>query len=871
MGKSDARHLKFLINGLFAKQGRSAVFLRKLNQKPQGLPFREPSAPHLSPKDGSQRIRNPLGQALSTSPDCLEGKATNQNGDASLSGAASRGDKGATNDASDQVLPIKRNRRRKCVSGIDEESVKRETSIETTPLKNTKVDIGLADRSPLPILATQNPRADNQNFDQSDKVVPADRSPSLTLATQNPKADNQDYGQSDKAAPADRSPLPTPGSRKPRSDNQNFDRLEEAALLSSLEKIAIPPELLDASAVFQRLLIANKRPAISDSEKLRLTTILRRFADRGWAKNQALAIYINSKFFPAAAARFRRFFVSRCPPQVMELLLAMGASDQAEEFLFPIFAEFCINEFSSEIARYRELVNSADLTKPHMWFPFTRAMKRKIVYHCGPTNSGKTYNALQRFMKASTGIYCCPLRLLAMEIYEKVNVMGVYCSLCTGQEKREVPFASHLACTVEMAHLGKQWEVAIVDEVQMMNDEYRGWAWTRAFLALQAEEIHVCGDPSALKLLRNLCAATGDEIEERNYERFMPLTLDTRSLRGDYSNIQAGDCVVAFSRREIFQVKQEIELTTKHRCCVVYGALPPETRTQQAKLFNDPNSGYDVLVASDAIGMGLNLNIKRVIFFAMEKFNGDQRGQVPASHIKQIAGRAGRRGSLYPEGIATTFYSQDIAYLATCLKQPFEEAQSAGLFPVFEQMELFASQLPDVTFAQLLDRFAQTCRLDGSYFLCRHDNLKKVANVLDKVPGLSLEDRFYFCFTPVNLRDPKCIGTLFRFATAYSKNVPVRMFIGLPKGMAKDDMQLCNLETQHQLLSMYLWLGQHFPDNAFPQKEQAAQMASQIATLLGESLVLFSSHASHKKQQLKAQSTNHRKDKISTSARKVAA
>lgn len=82
-----------------------------------------------------------------------------------------------------------------------------------------------------------------------------------------------------------------------------------------------------------------------------------------------------------------------------------------------------------------------------------------------------------------------------------------------------------------------------------------------------------------------------------------------------------------------------MELATNHKCCVVYGALPPETRTQQAKLFNDPNSEYDVLVASDAVGMGLNLNIRRVVFYSLDKFDGDAKRPIPAPQVKQIAGR----------------------------------------------------------------------------------------------------------------------------------------------------------------------------------------------------------------------------------------
>ena len=335
-----------------------------------------------------------------------------------------------------------------------------------------------------------------------------------------------------------------------------------------------------------------------------------------------------------------------------------------------------------------------------------------------------------------------------------------------------------------MVSTDELYDVAVIDEIQVMADPCRGYAWTRALLGLKADEIHLCGDPSVLSIVRKICAETGDQLHEQHYDRFKPLVVEAKTLLGDLKKIRSGDCVVAFSRREIFEVKMAIEKHTNHRCCVIYGALPPETRRQQATLFNDQDNEFDVLVASDAVGMGLNLNIRRVIFYSLSKYNGDKIVPVPASQVKQIAGRAGRRGSCYPDGLTTTLHLEDLDYLIECLKQPFVEVRKVGLFPFFEQVELFAGQLPNVTFCHLLEKFGENCRLDGSYFLCRHDHIKKVANMLEKVQGLSFEDRFNFCFAPVNIRDPKAMYHLLRFASAYSQNVPVNIAMGMPKGSA---------------------------------------------------------------------------------------
>ena len=234
--------------------------------------------------------------------------------------------------------------------------------------------------------------------------------------------------------------------------------------------------------------------------------------------------------------------------------------------------------------------------------------------------------------------------------------------------------------------------------------------------------------------------------------------------------------------------------------------------------------------------MGLNLHIRRVVFYSLSKYNGDKTVPVPASQVKQIAGRAGRRGSRYPEGLTTTLHLEDLDYLIECLKKSFDEVKKVGLFPFFEQVELFAGQFPDVTFAQLLEKFAENCRLDGSYFLCHHHHIKKIANMLEKVQGLSLEDRFNFCFAPVNIRDPKAMYHLLRFASSYAHKVPVNIAMGMPKCIARNDSELLDLETKHQVLSMYLWLSNHFEEEKFPYVKKVEAMAVDIAELLGESL-----------------------------------
>ena len=236
-------------------------------------------------------------------------------------------------------------------------------------------------------------------------------------------------------------------------------------------------------------------------------------------------------------------------------------------------------------------------------------MQREIHLHVGPTNSGKTYHALKRLEESGNGLYAGPLRLLAHEVYSRFNNKGTPCDLITGDDVRisegnNAKLSSH---TVEMVDCSRAVEVAVIDEIQMIAADDRGWAWTRALLGTRAKELHLCGETRVIPLIRELAASMGDTLEIHHYDRLNPLKAMSRSLRGNLKDLRRGDCIVCFSVLGIHAMKKQIEVETGRRVAIVYGSLPPEIRAQQAALFNDPNNDYDFLVASDAIGMGLNL------------------------------------------------------------------------------------------------------------------------------------------------------------------------------------------------------------------------------------------------------------------------
>lgn len=254
---------------------------------------------------------------------------------------------------------------------------------------------------------------------------------------------------------------------------------------------------------------------------------------------------------------------------------------------------------------------STDLRYPTEWYGGARQTQREVHLHVGPTNSGKTYNALKRLEEKGSGFYAGPLRLLAHEVYSRFKAKGVPCDLVTGDDVRldDNEDVAISASTVEMVDTGRAVEVAVIDEIQMIESEDRGWAWTRAFLGANATEVHLCGENRVIPLIRELTASMGDTLHIHEYKRLNSLKVMSKSLQGDFKSLKKGDCVVSFSVVTIHALKKQIEVDTGRRCAIVYGSLPPETRAQQAALFNDPDNEYDYLVASDAIGMGLNLYV----------------------------------------------------------------------------------------------------------------------------------------------------------------------------------------------------------------------------------------------------------------------
>ena len=290
-------------------------------------------------------------------------------------------------------------------------------------------------------------------------------------------------------------------------------------------------------------------------------------------------------------------------------------------------------------------------------YPLARKMKRHFYLHLGPTNSGKTYEGVQRLHGAENGLYLGPLRLLAAEQFESLNLADVPCSLVTGEEQIRVPFSRVQSSTVEMADLQTRYDVAVIDECQMIADRDRGGAWTAAILGLCAEEIHACASPDAEALLTRIIEDCGDELTVIRHERMTPLEMEKEGFQFPNS-VRPGDALIVFSKARVHAVAAELK-TRGYKVSLIYGALPPDVRRNQADRFHRGET--EVVVSTDAIAMGMNLPIQRVVFLESEKFDGDIVRLLTDSEIKQIAGRAGRFGK-YEIGYVNAFgFRQEVA------------------------------------------------------------------------------------------------------------------------------------------------------------------------------------------------------------------
>lgn len=337
----------------------------------------------------------------------------------------------------------------------------------------------------------------------------------------------------------------------------------------------------------------------------------------------------------------------------------------------------------------------------------TRRMKRKIYIHLGDTNTGKTYNAVERLKIAKKGVYLSPLRILALENYDKLNNEGIVCDLMTGEEEIIKENSTHVSCTIEKVNLKQSYDIAIIDEIQMISDTQRGIAWSRAVLGLRCNEIHICGAMNAKELLIKILEDCEDDYEIKEYHRNIPLIVETKNF--SYNDVQEGDAIVVFSKKRVLEIAQDYS-NKNIKTSIIYGDLPPEVRKMQYEQFI--NKENKVLVTTDAIGMGVNLPIRRIIFMSIRKFDGEEVRELTSQEVKQIAGRAGRKGIYdtgYVAGVSDThnFISRKLEVKDDTIKQavigPSEAILTIKSLPLNEKLVLWKTRESKIDYYTKMD------------------------------------------------------------------------------------------------------------------------------------------------------------------------
>lgn len=439
-------------------------------------------------------------------------------------------------------------------------------------------------------------------------------------------------------------------------------------------------------------------------------------------------------------------------------------------------------------------------------FPMARHTKRELYFFVGPTNSGKTYSAFEELQKADCGVYLAPLRLLALEGYEKLVSLGVPTSLITGEEELLHEDASHLCSTIEMLDFSLAMDVAVIDEVQMLNDRDRGWAWVNAIIGAPAKKVIMTGSVNALKAVQQLAKYLDEPLIVQKFERKNPLQTTQSAI--SLKHLKSGTALIAFSRAEVLRLKHQ--LSKKYKVSIIYGNLSPEVRKLEAKRFREQET--DILIATDAIAMGLNLPIKTILFTTDEKYDGVSRRKITSAEILQIAGRAGRYGHM-DEG----FVGGVTNSIQQSIKERFHDSIPT-IRPPFVvkanplQIQVISKHLGTSNLKKILEFYVLNIKFDGPFIAANIDSMMQSSRYIDQ-KNIPLETKFILSQAPLTLNSPKILTSFKYYLHLFEVNQKINYFPPRKfKSFTDDDKMLLEAEDEIKLISLYLWLGFKFRD-----------------------------------------------------------
>jgi hypothetical protein len=467
-------------------------------------------------------------------------------------------------------------------------------------------------------------------------------------------------------------------------------------------------------------------------------------------------------------------------------------------------------------------------------FPVARSLNRRFLFLAGPTNSGKTYEALKLAREAETAEILSPLRLLALEHYERMSEEGLSAGMVTGEERVLPEGATHIARTIETLDLHRVVDVCVIDEVQMLGDPSRGWAWTQAMIGAPARLVVLTGAPEAIPLVEHLLAMTGEPLEVKILKRKGKLRVE--GVPANLNKLTRGDAVVAFTRRDVHDLRTRL-VQAGRTVATVYGALGPEVRRAEAARFR--NGEAEILVATDAIGMGLNIGpLRRVVFSTLRKFDGVRERQLTAMEIKQIAGRAGRFGH-HDEGLVTALpevgaYAQVEAVIGTALKGDAAKLRGKAYVRPNQETVFSASEVLQT------DRLGRVLQHLNDTLVAGHPDLRmadmdemiELATLLDTV-DMPILDRLSYSMAPVDGREQLAVELLLDWARQHARDGRVQA----PDFGVNTD--LLKLEARVKIATSWLWLAQRYPQ-VFEDVEAVVDLRASLNAKIEEKLVATS-------------------------------
>lgn len=472
---------------------------------------------------------------------------------------------------------------------------------------------------------------------------------------------------------------------------------------------------------------------------------------------------------------------------------------------------------AKETEAVQHLLTRANFAHFSDFFTTARGLDRKLILYVGPTNSGKTYHALNHLAEGESGVYLAPLRLLALEGQEELEKRGKPTSFLTGEERDIRPGTKFTSSTIEMLDLERVVDAAVIDEVQLLSDRDRGWAWSAALVGAPAKKVIMTGSPDAVPLVEELAGYLGEPLEIHELERFTPL--EVHGDIDDLDHIEPGTAIVCFSRRDVLGLKQYLE--HKHRVSVIYGNLSPQVRREEARRFRSGET--KVLVATDAIALGLNLPIKTVIFYTTWKWNGREDVRLSPSEIRQIGGRAGRFGK-HDAGFVGALSHADLEHIREAFESPIEPIEiRAQVRPSLRHVTTMSEVLGSNGLTRLLDLFRRRIRFDAPHLVASvPDDMLELSSLADAA-GMPLEDKFVFTCAPVDVRNGHMMRTYQLWMASFAGGRVSRLD-RLPSryehttGEA-DPEAFYHAEVQVKMLTVYAWLAYRYPD-LFPELDE---------------------------------------------------